>query len=146
MGVNRGEKPQTPPCRISEHQEERHEARGGEEETEAEEDKEGSEVEGNRDRETPRGLPLEVTRVGGNVPPPRGKRRPPGIPPRMCAPVVAGSLCRLPISQRRGKPGRRNNGRRFMATLLALTCCSVSKLFTTPSGAVRRRFTEILAA
>ena len=38
-------------------------------ETEAEEDKERREAEGYRDRETPRGATVEVTCVGGDVPP-----------------------------------------------------------------------------
>ena len=39
-------------------------------ETEAKEDKEGSDAEGDRDRETPRGATVPVTRVGGDVTPP----------------------------------------------------------------------------
>ena len=41
------------------------------------------------------GTPVKVTRVGGGLVPPRGKRGPPGIPPRTCVTVVAGSLWRL---------------------------------------------------
>ena len=74
------------------------------------------------------GATVEFIRVGGGVPPPGGKRGPPGIHPRTCAPVVARSLWRLPASQRRVAPGRGNRGRRFMAELLAPARCSVSKL------------------
>ena len=66
--------------------------------------------------------------MGGDMPPPRGKRRPPRIHPRTCAPVVAGILWRLPASQQRVAPGRVNCGRSFMAASLAPSCCSVSKL------------------
>ena len=64
----------------------------------------------------------------GETPPPRGKRGPPGIPPRTCAPVVAGSIWGLPTSQRRVTPGWGNHRRRCMAALLAPPCCSVSEL------------------
>ena len=48
---------------------ERHEDMKGGEEMESEEDKEGGEAEGDRDRETPRGATVEVTRLGGDAPP-----------------------------------------------------------------------------
>ena len=48
----------------------RHKSREGREETEAEEDEEGSEVEGDRNIDTPREASVEVTCVGGDVPPP----------------------------------------------------------------------------
>ena len=60
-----------PPHRMVKHQEERHKAREGGEDMDAEEDEEGSEAEGDRDRETPQGAPVEVTRVGGACPPQR---------------------------------------------------------------------------
>ena len=59
-----------PPYRRADRPEEDHEAREGREEMEAEEEEERHEEEGDRDRETPRGAPVEVTCVGGDVPPP----------------------------------------------------------------------------
>ena len=76
-----------------------------EEEEEAEDNEERD-----RDGDTPRGGPVEVTHMGGDATPPRVKRVPPEIQPRTCAPVVVGSLWRLPTSQRRVAPGRRNSG------------------------------------
>ena len=70
-----------PPHRRAEHQEECHKASEGEEATEEEEDKEGREAEGDRDVDTPRGAPVEVTCVGGNVPPPEENADLPGFQP-----------------------------------------------------------------
>ena len=72
-GGSRGAKAQTPPCRRGGKRQERQEARESGVETEAE-DKEGEEEEGDREGETPRGAPVQVTCVGGDVPPP-GKMR-----------------------------------------------------------------------
>ena len=65
---------------------------------------------------------------GGTPPPPRGKRVPPGIHPRTCAPVIAGSLWRLPASKRRVAPERGNRIRRCMAASLAPACCTISEM------------------
>ena len=65
---------------------------------------------------------------GGGCHPYRGKRGPPGIPPRTCTPVVAGSLWRLPESQKRVAPGQGNSGRRCMPASLPPPCCSVREL------------------
>ena len=70
----------TPPPhhRRAHRQREGHEARKGEEDTGQMEEEEVDEK-GYRDRETPRGSLVEVTYMGGDATPPRGKRRPPGI-------------------------------------------------------------------
>ena len=52
----------------------------------------------------------------------------PGIQPRTYTPIVAGSLWRLPASQRRVVPGRGNHRQRFVAASLARARYSVSKL------------------
>ena len=65
---------------------------------------------------------------GGGRHPHRGKLRPPGIPPRTCAPVVAGSLWRRPASQRQVAPGRGNSRHRCMTASLTPACCLVSEL------------------
>ena len=65
---------------------------------------------------------------GGGRHPPRGKRGPPRILPITCTPVVAGSLWRLPGSQRQDAPGRGNSRQRCMAALQAPACCQVSEL------------------
>ena len=101
---------------------------GGEEPAEDLEEEDEEEEDGGRDGETPRGAPVEFTCVGGDTTPPRRKRGPPGIPPRTCAPVVAGSLWRLPASQRQVAPGRGNSRRRYMAASLAPACCEISNL------------------
>ena len=75
-----------------------HEAREGKEETGQAYNEEGEE-ERDRDIDTPRGAPVDFTRMGEARHPPRGKHRPQGTRPRKCAPVVAGSLWRLPVSQ-----------------------------------------------
>ena len=41
------------------------------------EEEEGNHEEGERDGDTPRGAPLEVVRMGGDVPPPRRETRTP---------------------------------------------------------------------
>ena len=97
-----------------------------EEET-AEEDVE-EEEERARDGDTHWGGAVEVTRVGGEATPPRGTRGPPEIPSRMCAPVIAERLWRLPASQGRFAPGRENSRQRCMEASLAPACCSVSDL------------------
>ena len=61
------------------------------EEEQAEDTREGEE-ERERDVVTPQGTPIEVTCVSVDTTPPRGKRGPPRIPPRMYALVVAESL------------------------------------------------------
>ena len=71
---------------------------------------------------------VEVTRVGGDTTPPRGKRGPPRITPRTCAPVVSGSLWRLTASQRRVAPGQGNSRRCCVAASLAPSRCPVSEL------------------
>ena len=47
----------------------------------AEEDEEGRKAEEDRDRETPRGAPVEVIRVGGDVTPPEENADLPGFHP-----------------------------------------------------------------
>ena len=114
------------PRRASSRRREDHLAREGEEATEQE--PEGAEEGGGKDGETPRGAPGEVTRVGGDGTPPRGKRGPPGIHPRTCAPVVAESLWRLTASQRRVAPGWGNWRRRCMEASLAPDRCAISEM------------------
>ena len=126
-GGSRGAKPHTPPRRQREQIQECHETRESGSKTEAE-DEVGEEEEGDMDRDTPRGGGGRGhSRVGGQAPP-RGKRGPLGTHPRTWAPAVAGSLWRLPVSQRQVAPGQGNCGWRFMAVSLVLTRCSVSKL------------------
>ena len=69
-----------PPYRRAE-QQKGHEAGEGREETFQAEDEEGGKVEGDRDGETPRGALFEVTRVGGDMPPPEGNTDLPGFHP-----------------------------------------------------------------
>ena len=78
--------------------------------------------------ETPTGSPGRGRSHGGGSHPPIGKRGPPGFHPRTCAPVVAGSLWRLPASQQKVAPRRGNRGQRCMAALMAPSCCSVREL------------------
>ena len=77
---------------------------------------------GGKRRSDPTGGTGQGNLRGGGRAPPRGKLRPPGIHPRKCAPVVTGSLWRLPASQRRGAPGQGNHGQICMAALLAPAC------------------------
>ena len=74
-GGSREKTPKTPPPpqRRALRLEEGHEAIEGGEEMEAEEEEERHEEEGYSDRETPRGAPVKVTRVGGGTPPPQRK-------------------------------------------------------------------------
>ena len=61
-------------------------------------------------RRHPTGGPNRGHLCGGGSHPPRGKNGPPRIHPRTCTPAVAGSLWRLPTSQRRVATGRGNSG------------------------------------
>ena len=90
----------------------------------------GSPREAKRRRRTerPQGGPQSRSDAWGGCHPPKGKRRPPGIHPRTCAPVVAGILWKLPASQRWVAPGQGNCRRRCMAVSLAPARCAISKL------------------
>ena len=71
----------TAPHRRVEHQEECHVAREGGEAPESKEDKEREETERDRAGETPQGAPVEVTCIGGDVPPPEENADLPGFQP-----------------------------------------------------------------
>ena len=62
-------------------------------------------------RRDPMGGPSRGQMRGGDATPPEKKRIPPGIHRRTCAPVVVGSLWRLPASQRRVAPRRGDKNR-----------------------------------
>ena len=87
----------------------------------------GVEDSGGTDGETSLRPRLRSLAWGGHHPP-RGKHGTPSIHPRTCAPVVAGSLWRLPAPQRRGAPGWGNCRQRCMAASLAKACCAISNL------------------
>ena len=76
----------------------------------------------------PTGTPGRGQSRGEGRHPSRGKCGSPRNHPRMCVPVVAGSLWRLPAPQRRVATGRGNSIHRCMAALLAPACCTISEL------------------
>ena len=79
-GVRRGGNIKNHPRRRADGHEEGYEANGSGEETEAEEE-DRHEEEKYRDGETPRGTLVEVTHVGGGVPPPEENADFPGFLP-----------------------------------------------------------------
>ena len=109
-----------PPHKAANQHREVQPAREGREEPEEEPEE--------KETERPHGGPGQGHLRGGGRYPPRGKCGSPGIPPRTCAPVVAGSLWRLPASQQWVAPGRGNIRRRCMAASLAPDCCTISEL------------------
>ena len=134
-----------PSHRRDKHPEELHKAREGGEETDEGGDKEGSEAEGDREGKTPRGAPLEVIHVGGNVPSPEENADLPGFHPERAHLLLQGVY---------GDFLHHNNGshldRGIMDEDVWQRCwhqiaAQSASWYATPSGAVGRRFTAILA-
>ena len=126
-GTQGDETKDPPPRRRADRQKESHEAREEGKRRRQNMTRRGKRWKGTG-TERPHGGTGRVHMHGGRRAPPRGKRGPPGITPRTCAPVVAGSIWRLPASQQWVAPGRENCGQRCMAASLAPACSSVSKL------------------
>ena len=114
---------------------------------EEEEEEEGNEEEGDRDRETPRGAPLEVIRMGGDVPPPPEENADLlGFTPErahLLLQRVYGYF--LHHNNRSHLEGGAADDALWHRCWRRLSAQSES-WYATPSGAVGCRFTEIFAA
>ena len=111
----------------------------------AEETKENKEERG-RDRETPRGAPVEVTCMGGDAPPPEENADLLGFNPERVHLLFQGVYGDfLHHNNRSHLDGGIADDAAWQRRWRRLAAQSAS-WYATPSGAVGRRFTEILAA
>ena len=97
-------------------------------------------MEGDRNGETPRGAPVEVTRVGGNVPLPEENTDLPGFHPERVHLLFQGVYGYLPHHNVRAHlDGGIVDDTLWQRCWLRLAAQSAS-WYVTPSGAVGRRF------
>ena len=145
-GETGGRSRRTPTCGREKNQSERHKAREGEEETEAEEDKKGSVAEGDRNGDTPRGEPEGINRVGGNMPPPEENADIQGFTPECAHLLLQGVYGDFPYHNDGSQLGEGiADDSAWQRRWRWLAAQSIS-WYATPSEAVGRRFTAILAA